>query len=79
VDLEAPGPALEIDGATVTRIDGPRQWLRFHRDSHTAASLLSQVTAQAPVRDITVEEPAIDDIIRHIYSSTAGRQPHGLG
>ena len=70
VDLEVPGPALQIDGAEVTRVDGPRQWLRFHRDAHTAASLLAQVTAQAPVRDLTLEEPAIDDIVHHIYSSS---------
>jgi ABC-2 type transport system ATP-binding protein len=70
VDLEAPGPALEIHGATVTRVDGPRQWLRFRRHGHTASSLLAQVSAQAPVRDITVEEPAIDDIVRRIYSSS---------
>jgi ABC-2 type transport system ATP-binding protein len=71
VDLEAPGPALQIDGATVTRVEGPRQWLRFRREGHTAASLLAQVSTQAPVRDITVEEPAIDDIVRRIYSSSA--------
>jgi ABC-2 type transport system ATP-binding protein len=69
VDLEVPGPPLEIDGATVTRVDGPRQWLTFRRDGHTAASLLAQVSAQAPVRDITVEEPAIDDIVGHIYAT----------
>jgi ABC-2 type transport system ATP-binding protein len=72
VDLESPGPALSIDGASVVKVDGPRQWLRFHRDAHTASSLLAQVTARAPVRDITVEEPAIDDIIRRIYSSSLG-------
>jgi ABC-2 type transport system ATP-binding protein len=71
VDLEAPGPAVEIDGVSVTKIDGPRQWLRFHRDRHTAASLLAQVTSQAPVRDLTIEEPAIDDIVRRIYASSS--------
>jgi ABC-2 type transport system ATP-binding protein len=70
VDLEVPGPPLEIEGAEVTRVDGPRQWLRFRRDGHTAASLLAQVSSQAPVRDMTVEEPAIDDVIRRIYSTT---------
>jgi viologen exporter family transport system ATP-binding protein len=68
VDLEVPGPPLDVDGATVTRVQGPRQWLRFRRDRHTAASLLAQVSAQAPVRDIAVEEPAIEDVVRHIYT-----------
>jgi len=69
VDLVEPGGPLAVDGAEVTRVEGPRQWLRFHRDDHTAASLLAQVTARVPVRDITVEEPAIDDIVRRIYAS----------
>jgi len=68
VDLEAPGPPVQIAGVEVTRIDGPRQWLRFHRDRHTAASLLAQIGAEASVRDIAIEEPAIDDIVRGIYS-----------
>jgi ABC-2 type transport system ATP-binding protein len=75
VDLAEPGDPLAIDGVEVTRVDGPRQWLRFHRDGHTATSLLAQVTAQAPVRDITVEEPAIDDIVRRIYSTPAPPTP----
>jgi ABC-2 type transport system ATP-binding protein len=69
VDLEAPGPPVQVAGAAVTRADGPRQWLRFHRDDHTASSLLAEITAQVAVRDISIEEPAIDDIVRDIYSS----------
>jgi ABC-2 type transport system ATP-binding protein len=42
--------------------------LRFRRDGHTATSLLAQVGARAPIRDITLEEPAIEDVVRTIYS-----------
>jgi ABC-2 type transport system ATP-binding protein len=31
VDLEEPAPPLELDGARVVRVEGPRQWLRFRR------------------------------------------------
>jgi len=73
VDLAVPGPPLRVEGAEVTRVEGPRQWLRFSRtDGHTAASLLAQVSTQVAVRDITVEEPAIESIVRHIYSSSSG-------
>ncbi len=68
VDLTEPGPALAVPGARVTRVDGPRQWLRFHRDDHTAASLLAEVGARAAVRDVTVEEPAIEDVVGRIYA-----------
>jgi ABC-2 type transport system ATP-binding protein len=71
VDLAAPGPPLAIPGAEVVRMEGPRQWLQFHRDGHTASTLLAAVLAVAPVRDITVEEPAIDDVVRRIYAASS--------
>ena len=67
VDLEVPGPPLQVPGAQVVKVDGPRQWLRFRRDELTAAALLERVTAEAPIRDLSVEEPAIEDIVRAIY------------
>jgi ABC-2 type transport system ATP-binding protein len=71
VDLERPGPPLTVPGAEVIRVDGPRQWLRFRRGGHTASSLLAEVSGQAAVRDMTVEEPAIDDVVRRIYAREA--------
>lgn len=68
VDLVEPGPPLSVDGAEVTRVEGPRQWLRFRRDDVTASDLLARVTAQAEVRDLTVEEPDIESIVRAIYA-----------
>ena len=68
VDLVEPGAPLDVPGATHVRTEGPRQWLRFHRDDHTASSLLTAVAARAPVRDVTVEEPAIEQVIGRIYA-----------
>ena len=67
VDLEEPAPPLEIAGARVVRVEGPRQWLRFRRDDTTAAEIIGAVAATARLRDLTVEEPDIEDIVRRIY------------
>ena len=56
----------------VTRTDGPRQWLRFRRSETTAAQVVAAVAAAARLRDLTIEEPAIEDIVREVYE-------HGLG
>jgi ABC-2 type transport system ATP-binding protein len=72
VDLAEPGAPLAVPGTTVDRVEGPRQWLRFRRDEHSAASVLAAVTAQVEIRDVTVEEPAIDAVVRRIY---AGQRP----
>ena len=68
VDLVVPAPPLDVAGATVTNVDGPRQWLRFRRDVVTASELLARVTRVAEVRDLSVEEPDIESIVREIYT-----------
>ena len=68
VDLAEPGPPLAVAGAEVTRVEGPRQWLRFRRDDVSASELLTRVTAQVEVRDLSVEEPDIESIVREIYA-----------
>jgi ABC-2 type transport system ATP-binding protein len=68
VDLAEPGPPLQVDGAQVTRVEGPRQWLRFRRDDVSASELLMRVTSQVDVRDLSVEEPDIETIVREIYA-----------
>jgi len=73
VDLAESLPALEVAGAEVTRVDGPRQWLRFHRDEHTAAELIAQVAATAPLVDISVLEADIEDVIRVVYGAAERR------
>jgi len=67
VDLEHAAPPLCIAGVVVTRVEGPRQWLRFGRSDTTAAEVVSAVAASARLRDLTIEEPAIEDIVRQIY------------
>jgi viologen exporter family transport system ATP-binding protein len=67
VDLEEPASPLEVNGARVVRVEGPRQWLRFRRDAVSAADLTAAVAAKARLVDLAVEEPDIEDVVRRIY------------
>jgi ABC-2 type transport system ATP-binding protein len=67
VDLEEPTRPLEIEGARVERVDGPRQWLRFRG---SASELTSRVVAEAPVIDLQIAEPDIEEIVRRIYTGS---------
>ena len=67
VDLEQPGPPLEVPGARVDRVDGPRQWLKFRRDEISAARLTAEVAARAPLVDLAIEEPDIEEVVARIY------------
>jgi len=65
VDLEEPAPPLEIPGARVERVDGPRQWLRFRG---SASELTARVAASARLVDLQIAETDIEEIVRRIYS-----------
>jgi ABC-2 type transport system ATP-binding protein len=70
VDLTEPGPPL--DGVPGTRLvssegDGLRQRLAFSPRATTAAEVLAAVSLRAEVRDLAVEEPDIEDVVRRLY------------
>jgi ABC-2 type transport system ATP-binding protein len=66
VDLEEPAPPLQIEGARVEKVDGPRQWLRFRGP---AADLTARVAAAARLVDLQITEPDIEEIVRRIYQA----------
>jgi ABC-2 type transport system ATP-binding protein len=70
VDLLAAHPPLQVPSAVHigSELAGVRQRLAFAPDQTTAARVLAEVSAQVEVRDLTLEEPAIEDIVRTLYS-----------
>ncbi len=54
-------------GAVVERTDGPRCWIRFDSRLVSASELIGAIVIGQPIRDLTIEEPAIEEIIRDIY------------
>ena len=74
VDLEEPAPPLEVDGARVVRVEGPRQWLAFRRDEVSAARLAAAVAERARLVDLALEEPDIEDVVRRIYTESAAAE-----
>ncbi|NUP48959.1 MAG: ATP-binding cassette domain-containing protein [Catenulispora sp.] len=68
VDLARPGPAVTVPGATVTRVDGPRQWLAFPAEAN-AAELISAVASRYELVDVSIREADIEDVVRELYSS----------
>jgi ABC-2 type transport system ATP-binding protein len=60
------GP-LNVGPATQVRADCPRRWLRFRREEITAAALIAAVSTRYRIRDLTIEEPEIEGIVRRIY------------
>ena len=74
VDLWEPRAPLQLSEATWVESegDGVRQRLAFSPSRTTAAKVLAEVSAQVDVRDLTLEEPAIEDIVRTLYHHAPG-------
>jgi ABC-2 type transport system ATP-binding protein len=70
VDLPAPHSDLVVSQASHigSELDGQRQRFAFSPTQTTAARVLADVTSQVGVVDLTLEEPAIEDIVRTLYS-----------
>lgn len=56
--------------AVVTKREGARVWLEFEKDAITAAELIADISKQHSVRDISLEEADIEDIIRSVYNNS---------
>jgi len=67
VDLADTAPPVEVEGATVTRVDGPRQWLALPPGG-SAAPVVAQLAASYPLVDLAIQEPEIEDVITRLYS-----------
>ena len=72
VDLAEPAPPLGgVPGTRLVGVEahGLRQRLAFLPRDTTAAEVLQAVSRQVEVRDLTVEEPRIEDVVRRLYLS----------
>ncbi|GAA1314991.1 MAG: ABC transporter ATP-binding protein [Brachybacterium tyrofermentans] len=70
VDLAEPAAALSLPGSAETaavEADGIRHRIRFSGAELTVPALLSAIGAQVEVRDLSLTEPAIEDLVREIY------------
>ncbi len=73
VDLAAPAADLSgLPGSEHLGSEGSgmRQRLAFDAEKTTAAMLLAEVAKRCEVRDLSIEEPDIEDVVRRIYRST---------
>ncbi len=70
VDLVDEAPPIDVPGAAVRKVEGPRQWLSFPSDA-SAAPIVAAVAAAYDVADLSIQEPDIEDVIRDLYSRGA--------
>jgi ABC-2 type transport system ATP-binding protein len=71
VDFADGVPELKSDQAELVEQEGRRARFRFDRRRVSASDLIADLASKHPVRDISVEEPEIEAIVREIYKRSA--------
>ncbi|WP_381804758.1 ATP-binding cassette domain-containing protein [Streptomyces niveus] len=74
VDLERELPPVELPGARVVKVEGPRQWLAFPA-AESAAPLVARIAAEYPLVDLSVREPDIESVIAKMLSRRKVPEP----
>jgi ABC-2 type transport system ATP-binding protein len=74
IELEDAPYSLNIPHTRVLREEGSRVWLAFDKDKLSASDVMMRVAEQHTIRDLSVEEPEIESIVREIYQSGVDRK-----
>jgi ABC-2 type transport system ATP-binding protein len=75
---DAPDPVSESalePGIAVVSQEGPRVRFSFTRDTFSATQVLESVGKLGTVRDMAIEEPAIEDVIGNLYRESTALEP----
>jgi len=67
VDFYSEPESISHPRAKVTKKEGLRVWFEFEKNIITAAELISDISNKYPIRDLSLEEADIEDIIQRIY------------
>ncbi len=62
---------IEMDRAELVECDGRRARFRFNRWQISASELITELAQRYPLKDISIEEPEIETIVREIYERSA--------
>ncbi|HKE98914.1 MAG TPA: ATP-binding cassette domain-containing protein [Actinomycetes bacterium] len=69
----------ELRRARLVRAQGRRCWLAFDREHVSAPEVIAELLARHEVRDLALEEPGIEDVVRRIYRGEVAPRPGRAG
>ncbi|MFC5287772.1 ATP-binding cassette domain-containing protein [Actinokineospora guangxiensis] len=66
-DLDAVWPGVELPGAHVTAVENDGRRVRLALTGAAAGEVVAALAQAVPLRDLSVQEPEIDDVIARLY------------
>jgi ABC-2 type transport system ATP-binding protein len=71
VEFAEPAPRIDLPDTELLEVDENCARLRFNRHKVSASELIVALAGRYPVKDISVEEPEIEAIVRGIYQRSS--------
>ena len=56
-----------IKDIELLREEGCKKWIRFNSSDLSASDLISEIAADYQIKDLSIQEPTVEDIIKSIY------------
>lgn len=75
IEFESDPGEVVLDGAILVRDDGSKKSFRFAQEQTSAMALLGELDSRHPIRDVSIEEVGIEDVIRKLYLQTGQATP----
>jgi ABC-2 type transport system ATP-binding protein len=71
-DLDAPWPGVVLPGASVERVEADGLRVTLTLDGATAGEVVARLAQQVALRDLSVQEPEIEDVVAKLYRAATG-------
>lgn len=69
VDLyKEPENSVAINNVKIIKQEGARLWIEYNKKETGTGNIIESIAAKYPIRDISIEESKIEDVIRKIYA-----------
>ena len=62
-------------GTTVAKEEGPKKWVEFDRKQTSVMNIIQELVGRYRIRDLSLRETSIEEIVRNIYQQTELVQP----
>tara|TARA_B100000315_G_scaffold88389_1_gene81201 strand:- start:29372 stop:30352 length:981 start_codon:yes stop_codon:yes gene_type:complete len=59
-----------IKDVALLREEGCKKWIKFNGNDLSASDVISKITVKHEIKDLSIQEPTVEDIIKSIYNST---------
>jgi ABC-2 type transport system ATP-binding protein len=69
IEVDGCVPPIKHPQITSIKQEGARLFVEFDRNETTASKLISDLSGQLAIRDLSVREPAIEDVVKLVYNS----------